>query len=119
MTAWRVCVQTEPTSETVKPDAARPGSLVRRVESIAKPAEPPRWLGRFLCWEFGKEGRVVIFQGKVARPAERQCEQAGTMPPEAVRIVRMKQIWRSSTRAGTREEWPFAISSSRTWWSAG
>ena len=33
-----------------------------------KPAELPRWLGRFLCSEFGKEGRVVIFQQKVARP---------------------------------------------------
>ena len=52
----------------MKPDAARSGSLIRWVESIAKPAEPPRWLSRFLCWEFGKEGRVVIFQGKVARP---------------------------------------------------
>jgi hypothetical protein len=28
----------------------------------------PRWLGRFWCSEFGKEGRVVIFQRKVARP---------------------------------------------------
>src|SRR5919202_5607464 len=27
-------------SDTVKPDAARPGSLMRRVESIAKPAGP-------------------------------------------------------------------------------
>ena len=52
----------------MKPDAARSGSLIRRVESIAKPAELPRWLSRFWCSEFGKEGRVVIFQRKVARP---------------------------------------------------
>ena len=39
MTSWRRCAHTEPTSETVKPDAARTGSLIRQVESIAKPAE--------------------------------------------------------------------------------
>ena len=63
-----MCPHWGPTSETVKPDAARSGSLIRRVESIAKPAEPPRWLGRFLVFGVGKEGRVVIFQQKVARP---------------------------------------------------
>lgn len=65
MTSWRVCDTLKSTSETAKPDAAISGSLIRRVESIAKPAEPPRWLGRFFS-ESGKEEQVVIFQRKVA-----------------------------------------------------
>jgi hypothetical protein len=45
---------TVPNSDTVKPNAARSGSLIRRVESIAKPAEPRRRLGRFCFSARGK-----------------------------------------------------------------
>ena len=71
MTSWRLCAHTEPTSETVKLDAARTRSLIRRVESIAKPAEPLRRPGRLFSGARkgvpgGEEERVVIFNHQVA-----------------------------------------------------
>ena len=82
MTSWRRCAHTEPTSETVKPDAARTGSLIRQVESIAKPAETAA-----AAWPFWVSGRsedfrtrgwrqVVIFNNLVA-PGRNAAIRAG------------------------------------------
>src|SRR5947208_1821736 len=81
MTSWCLCDDTDSTSETVKPDAARTGSLVRRVESIAKPAEPLLRLGRFLF------------------PARRKC----SIRDERLFVIFNHQLPRgrsSATRAG-------------------
>jgi len=59
MIAWRLRAHTEPTSETVKPDAARNGSLIRRVESIAKPAGPAAASPVFVCPE-ARERRFAM-----------------------------------------------------------
>jgi hypothetical protein len=59
----------------VKPDVARSSSLIRRVESIAKPLSRRGGLAVFV-FGVGKEGRVVIFQRKVARP-RREAVHAG------------------------------------------
>src|SRR5712692_5705479 len=53
----RAC-HTDTNSETAKPDAARSGSLMHRVESIAKPAGPA-WLGRFFVVCPGAREREV------------------------------------------------------------
>src|ERR1041385_5851415 len=72
MTSWRRCANTEATSETVKPDAARTGSLIRRVESIAKPAEIataawPFWFpGPSEDFQARGGGNVVTFTNQVA-----------------------------------------------------
>lgn len=82
MTSWRLCAHTKPTSETVKPDAARTGSLIRRVESIAKPAEPAAAAWPFLvsgpAEDFQARGgeRVVIFNHQVA-PGRNAAIRAG------------------------------------------
>jgi len=73
MTSRRLCANTEATSETVKPDAARTRSLIRRVESIAKPAETATAAWPFFGFPGPSEdfqarggGDVVIFNNQVA-----------------------------------------------------
>src|ERR1051326_6654720 len=72
MTSWRRCANTEATSETAKPDAARTGSLIRRVESIAKPAEtatagwPVLVFRSTEAFQLRGGRRVVIFSKQVA-----------------------------------------------------
>src|SRR5579864_1940137 len=73
MTSWRRRTNTEPTSETVKPDAARTGSLIRRVESIAKPAETATAAWPFFWFPGPSETsrrkeaeQIVIFTNQVA-----------------------------------------------------
>src|SRR5207248_4573428 len=62
MTACRVCAHTESTSETMKHDAPRTGSLIRRVESIAKPAETVT-----AAWPFFVPARREDFQARGGR----------------------------------------------------
>src|SRR6267378_2726550 len=81
MTSCRLCAHTEPTSETVKPDASRTGSLIRRVESIAKPAGPLRWLGRF-CFRPTEDlpeggGDVVVICNHQVAPGRSAAIRAG------------------------------------------
>jgi hypothetical protein len=82
MTLWCLCAQTESISETLKPDAPRTGSLIRRVESIAKPAETATAAWPFLVSrpteDFQARGgeRIVIFNHEVA-PGRNAAIRAG------------------------------------------
>src|ERR1051325_1884657 len=73
MTSWRRCANTEATSETVKPGAARTGSLIRRVDSIARAAETATAAWPFFCFPGASEdfharggGKLVTFTNQVA-----------------------------------------------------
>jgi len=70
-----------PTSETVKPDAARFGSLLLRVEAIAKPAESVCALHEILLSDQramnGLLLRVASPRGSAARSSSTSCISRG------------------------------------------
>ena len=82
MTAWNVGGHTDPTSETVKPAAAR-----TRVAHTSGGVNCETGWAAAAAWPFlfprarAEEGRVVIFNRQVGRENTRHFKRAGTMQP--------------------------------------